>query len=111
METKTEIKDKAAIVSVSGRIDAITSSELDKAINSVIDEGQCFIVLDFRDVDYISSSGLRVILAKAKIMKAKGGKILLSGIKGGVKEVFDISGFGSIFTTYETKEDAISSLG
>lgn len=111
MEIKTDIKKGAAIVSVSGRIDAMTSADFENSINSVIAAGESLIILDFKGVDYISSAGLRVILAKAKALKGKGGKLVMSGVKGTVKDVFDISGFGSIFSMYESADAAVSGIG
>jgi len=53
---------------------------------------------------------LRSILAIAKVLKAKGGKMLFAGLKGTVKDVFKISGFGSIFQIFETESDALKQV-
>ena len=76
-----------------GRVDTITSPELEAAI--VLD-GVEELVFDLSQVDYISSAGLRVLLSAQKKMAGKSMKI--ANAKPAVKEVFDITGFSDIFT-------------
>ena len=76
-----------------GRVDTITSPELEAAV--VLDGGE-ELVFDLAQVDYISSAGLRVLLSAQKKMAGKSMKIVNS--KPAVKEVFDITGFSDIFT-------------
>ena len=76
-----------------GRVDTITSPELEAAI--VLD-GIEELVFDLSRVDYISSAGLRVLLSAQKKMAGKSMKI--ANAKPAVKEVFDITGFSDIFT-------------
>ena len=76
-----------------GRVDTITSPELEAAI--VLD-GVEELVFDLAQVDYISSAGLRVLLSAQKKMAGKSMKI--ANAKPAVKEVFDITGFSDIFT-------------
>ena len=65
-------------------------------------------VIDFAGLDYISSAGLRVILATTKKLKEKEGKLLLSSLKDIVKEVFEISGFTAIIPIYDSVETALT---
>ena len=76
-----------------GRVDTITSPELEAA---VVLEGIEELVFDLAQVDYISSAGLRVLLSSQKKMAGKSMKIV--NAKPAVKEVFDITGFSDIFT-------------
>ena len=76
-----------------GRVDTITSPELEAA---VVLDGVEELVFDLAQVDYISSAGLRVLLSAQKKMAGKSMKIANS--KPAVKEVFDITGFSDIFT-------------
>lgn len=110
MDIVTQEKGRATVVSVSGKIDAMTSPTLESALSSRIGEG-LFLVLDFGAVSYISSAGLRVILATAKALKGKAGTLVLAQVGGTVKEVFDISGFGSVFTTYDSVDTAVAAAG
>lgn len=107
MEIQTAKEKNAVIVSVQGRIDAVTAPEFEKAISSLIVQGENIFLFNFSGLEYISSAGLRSILATAKKLKPTGGSILFSEIKGPVKDVFKISGFGTIFKMFETQEDAL----
>jgi stage II sporulation protein AA (anti-sigma F factor antagonist) len=108
MDIQTQQTGKATVVAVSGKIDAMTAPTLESSISALINEGSVCMVLDFGGVDYISSAGLRVILASAKSMKSKVGTLLLANVSGPVKEVFDISGFGSVFTIYDSVDAAVA---
>ena len=79
-----------------GRLDTITASEFESELMSSLD-GVTSLVLDFKDVAYVSSAGLRVILKAQKCMTATG-NMKISGANAMVMEVFEITGFCDIFT-------------
>lgn len=107
MEIETAKEKNTIVVSVKGRIDAVTAPTFEKAIaNQVVQDEKAFL-LDFSKLEYISSAGLRGIIATAKQLKPKGVNVIFSGLKGPVKDVFKISGFGTIFKIFETREDAL----
>lgn len=108
--TKRKEKD-ALVVSVKGRLDAVTSPVLEKDLTELMAAGEKFLVVDLGDLDYISSAGLRTILATTKKLKEKQGKLLLASLKSVVKEVFEISGFSSIIPIFESVDSALSNLG
>lgn len=76
-----------------GRVDTITSPELEAVVQT---DGIDELVFDLSQVDYISSAGLRVLLSSQKKMAGK--KMVISGSRPAVKEVFEITGFSDIFT-------------
>lgn len=108
--TQTHI-DHAAILHLTGRMDASTSASVEQVIQSVLSEGKKNIVLECGALSYISSAGLRVVLSAAKKTKAAGGKLALSSLTSDVKQVFEISGFSSILPIYETEAEAIKAVG
>jgi stage II sporulation protein AA (anti-sigma F factor antagonist) len=67
--------------------------------------------VDFNGLDYISSAGLRAILATAKILKGKGGHVRFANVKGTVNDVFEMSWFDSIFPKHESVAAALSAIG
>jgi anti-anti-sigma factor len=101
---------KGLIVSILGRLDAVSVGEFDKEMDEQIKKGESNFILDLSRLDYISSAGLRSILSSSKRLKENKGAITLCGLQGGVKEVFDISGFSSIFTIYESLENALKNV-
>lgn len=107
MKIETAKEKNTAIVSVKGKIDAVTAPEFEKVLANLIVQGENAFLLNFNGLEYISSAGLRSILSAAKQLKPKNGTIILSGLKGPVKDVFKISGFDTIFKIFESREDAL----
>lgn len=111
MQIQIQKEDKATIVRVSGKMDAVTAPDYEKRLQELVATGDKIFINDFSDLVYISSAGLRSILATAKTLKAQNGKLVFSGIKGPVKDVFEISGFGSLFQMHESLDSARNSIG
>jgi anti-anti-sigma factor len=107
MEISKKKEKDVLVTSVSGRIDAVTAPEFEKNLMESIGAGEKILLLRMNQLEYISSAGLRSILAIAKVLKAKEGKLVFAGLQGPVKDVFKISGFGSIFTIYDNEEEAL----
>jgi serine/threonine-protein kinase RsbW len=99
MEINKKKEKGVVIVSVSGRIDAITAPDFEKNLAEVIGTGEKTFLIRMDQLEYISSAGLRSILAIAKMLKAREGTLAFSELRGPVKDVFKISGFGSIFNS------------
>jgi len=110
MEIITGKEKDCAVVSVRGKIDAVTSPDFEKTLADLIEKGETILLLNCASLDYISSAGLRSILSIAKKLKPRDGKLLFAGLRGQVREVFKISGFESIFRIFETPEEAMASL-
>lgn len=94
MNIRKETEEKALVIYVEGRLDTTTAPKLDEEISASI-EGLENLVLDLGDLEYISSAGLRVILATEKKM-AKQGKLVVRKANETIMEVFEITGFADI---------------
>jgi stage II sporulation protein AA (anti-sigma F factor antagonist) len=110
MEIQSKKEVNATVVTITGRMDAVTAPQYEKALNELIAAGEIAYVIDFSGLDYISSAGLRGLLVTAKLLKGKGGQIRFANVKGTVKEVFDISGFGSIFKMDDSLNAALANI-
>lgn len=110
MEIVEDVIDGNAVITLSGRIDSTSSGEFEEKLVEVIDGGVHTMVIDFLNVQFISSAGLRVLLLAAKKVKPYGGKVLLSNLSASVKEVFDISGFSALFEIFDSVNSALDSL-
>ena len=110
MEITTIIKDMIAILKPQGRIDSVTANEFDTKITELLDKGQIKVIIDFSHTDFISSAGLRILLLKAKLAKSLKGKIVLSNMSESIAEVFEVSGFSTLFTIYKTVDAAEKGL-
>lgn len=111
MDIQSSKESTATVISVTGRMDAITAPAFEAALNELIAGGEIRFVVELAGLDYISSAGLRSILAIAKALKVKGGLLCFANVKGTVKEVFDISGFGSIFPIHGSVADSLAAFG
>jgi len=96
MQTSLNKENDKLTVTVSGRVDTATAPELEKAIFDNID-GASELVLDFKDMPYTSSAGLRVLLKAQKAM-LKQGKMKVINVSSDVMEVFEMTGFSEILT-------------
>ncbi len=110
MEIKEDKIDGQVVISLSGRIDSTAAVEFEEKLIEIVDTGCHTMVIDFLRVQFISSAGLRVLLLAAKKVKPYGGKILLCDMSKDVREVFDISGFSSIFDIHENVSNAVNSI-
>ena len=93
MEIKTKAEGTKLTIAVSGRIDTVTAPELEAGFQFG-DATQ--VVVDLGDVPYMSSAGLRLLLAAHKTMLARGGVFQIARVPPTVKEVLDITGFTDI---------------
>lgn len=92
MKIDTTLNGTQLTIAPAGRIDTITSPELEAAVRL---DGVETLVFDLAEIDYISSAGLRVLLASQKKMAGKAMKIV--NVRPAVREVFEITGFADIF--------------
>ena len=104
--TQTQVGEYK-IINFSGNLDTTTSPEVEKTIKECIENGDLKFIFNFSDTKYMSSSGLRVLLATAKKLKGKG-ELRISNLNAVIEEVFDVSGFSSILNVYKTQEEALS---
>lgn len=95
-EITKNIENQKAILALKGKLDTTTAPELDKTINEIISDIK-ELVLDFADLKYISSAGLRVLLSAQKIMNSKG-EMKVCNVCEGVMEIFEVTGFSDILT-------------
>lgn len=95
---------------VDGSLDADGTQELEQAVAGVLDQEPKHIVFDFSELDYINSSGLRVLVMAYQKLKKNDGVVAICGIKDYIKEVFEISGFDRVFRMHAGRKDALDEL-
>ena len=107
VQIHTNKEGSGTVVQLQGKVDATSAPSVEQALIGAIDKGEKKLVLDCASLDFISSAGLRSLLLAVKKMKAAGGAISLAALQPHVKEVFDISGFSSLFTIHASRADAL----
>ena len=97
MEVKIIEKDNVLTAVLNGRLDTSVSAEVSVAIQPLLDHAEKTLVLDCKDLSYISSSGLRIFLTIRKAAGAKGGKVIVKDINNEIRQVFMMTGFLNLF--------------
>ena len=93
MEIKTKAEGNKLTIAVSGRVDTVTAPELEAGLKFGDAKN---VVIDLKDVPYMSSAGLRLLLTAHKTMLAHGGELQIANVQPSVREVLDITGFSDI---------------
>jgi anti-sigma B factor antagonist len=110
MKIIEEKQDAINIFKLVGRLDSNTSQEFETSIFDAISSGSKHMIFNFKDIDYISSAGLRVILKATKALKREEGKLMLCDMQDYVKEVFEIAGFDTFLPIVPTMNDALKAF-
>ena len=91
-----KLENSKLSIALEGRLDTTTAPELEAAIKDSLDS-VTELVMDFKDLEYISSAGLRVLLSAQKIMN-KQGSMVVTNVNDDIYEVFDVTGFSDLLT-------------
>ncbi len=94
-------------VRIAGNLDTQTSTVAQERLTQLIDDGATKILVDFEDLNYISSSGLRMLLVAVKRLEGTSGQLRICNPNKLVREVFDTSGFSDIFSVYKSQAEAL----
>jgi anti-sigma B factor antagonist len=97
------------VVAISGRVDVISANDLEIFLNGAISDNSR-IIFDLSDTEYISSSGLRVLLAALKTLKTKNGEMRLASLQPVVRNILDVSGLSNIFSIHHNLKEAMNNF-
>ncbi len=97
MEVTINRQDDKTIVVFAGRLDTPSSQEVSNALEPVVADAKGTIVLDCKDLEYISSSGLRIFLTVRKAAAAQGGTVIVKGMRDAIRNIFMMTGFLNLF--------------
>lgn len=103
-------REGVAIMAIRGRLDGNTSSALEAEFLRLFEQGTSRFVFQLAELEYISSAGLRSMLLAAKKLRASAGKLAMAQPSDSIREVFDMSGFSSIFTICATEDEACQAV-
>lgn len=109
MDIQTSEQSGVCVIAPVGRIDSTTARDAESALLPRFEDGKP-IVVDFAELTYISSAGLRVLLMAAKRSKASGVGLALASMSPQVRDVFKLSGFAKLFAIYDDTDQAVATL-
>jgi len=97
------------ILALEGRLDTLNFSLLEKEMTFLIENNQKNIILDCQGLDYVSSSGLRILLKSLKQVDAVKGRFTICNLQPQIVQIFKISGFDHLFEIYPGRKEAVAS--
>ena len=109
-EVYAEQRDGVSVLNLKGRVDASTSGQIHENIMDEIEKGSRSIVIDFSEVNYISSAGLRVLIYASKTLAEKSGTFSLCSLNKNIEKILEISGLLKIFNVHEDIASSIAAL-
>jgi anti-anti-sigma factor len=108
---KHNVTNGILVVYLEGRLDVSVANEVEENLADLIDNGgHTKVLLNMKDVDYMSSSGFRACISTLRKLNAKDGLLKICNIKPAVKRIFDVIELTSLFDISETEEEALSSF-
>jgi anti-anti-sigma factor len=108
MDIQTRDENGVKVVILKGEMDTISSPEVEAFLDELRAGGTKKVLLNFEGLDFISSAGLRVLLATARQLKVAGGGLRVCSLNPEVKEVFDISGFTTLLMVLENEASGLA---
>jgi len=108
MEIAEEKRGEVKIIGLRGRLDATASPEVERQLLALVAQGEFRVAFDLSGLSYISSSGLRVLMAVAKQVQTHGGRMALATLNRNVREIFRIGGFMELFSVCQTLDEAVA---
>jgi len=110
MKIADRTEGDVVVLSLSGRLDAATSEMLERRFDELFPTSRSRFVLGMKDVDYVSSIGLRVLLTCSKKCAAAGGGVVLAGMHPFVEDIINLVGFNRIIKIAPSEADAVAML-
>jgi anti-anti-sigma factor len=109
MNVTEEKTGNVYVLTPEGRLDTTNYQVLEQHLAKITGPDAANILIDMSKLEYISSSGLRVLLMYLKKSKAANGRLMLCSMIPDIREIFEISGFVNIFEIYGSREEALAS--
>jgi len=111
MELKVKDVNNVKVVYLAGRLDVHLSADIEKEINGLIKKfPSSHLLLNLEDVEYMSSSGLRIFVSTMRVLKELNRKLKLSNMNSAVQKIFEVVELMDMFEIYKTEEDGLNSF-
>ena len=110
MEVTSKSLEKATIIYIDGDLTTNSSPKVDDELKEILDGTTKNVIINIERVNFIASTGLRIILALGKRLNSQGLKLTVCSMNSSTKSVFDMSGFAKIIPIFESEEKALAAL-
>lgn len=108
MDLREENVGGVSVMEVTGRIDSSTAPVLGERLTASLAAPKVRVVLDLSRMEYISSAGFRILLLAAKRADENASRLVLCGVAGKVRQLFDLGGFLDLFTVVGSRDEGIA---
>ncbi|GMA18091.1 STAS domain-containing protein [Arsenicicoccus piscis] len=105
LQITTADHEHLAVLAVTGEIDIATSTQLRQAIDEVVRAGAIDVVLDLRQVTFMDSSGLSVVVGRLKMLRRVDGRLSVVGADAKIRRIFEVTGLDQVVPLYDTVEE------
>ena len=110
LEVTSKSSEKIIIIYIDGDLTTNSSPKVEDEIKDILEGTAKNVIINVERVNFIASTGLRIILALGKRLNSKGLKLTVCSMNSNTKSVFNLSGFTKIFPIYGNEEEAFSAL-
>jgi anti-sigma B factor antagonist len=110
MKMVEAVAEDVTVLEAYGRLDSTTAKEFGDRLIALVQAGRNAIVIDLKNIIYISSAGFHVLLMANRATAEKQGKLALCGVIGDVKRMFEIGSLTELFLICQTQADGIAKL-
>ena len=110
MELTSKSSEKVIVIYVDGDLTTNSSPEVEAEIKAILEGTAKNVIINVERVNFIASTGLRIILSLGKRLNSKGLKLTVCSMNSSTKSVFEMSGFSKIIPIFESEEKALAAL-
>jgi anti-sigma B factor antagonist len=110
MEVTSKSSEKAVVIYVDGDLTTNSSPEVEAEIKEILEGTAKNVVINVERVNFIASTGLRILLALGKRLNSQGLKLTVCSMNSTTKSVFEMSGFSKLFPTFENEQEALAAF-
>jgi anti-sigma B factor antagonist len=110
VQLESIVIDDVTAVAMKGRVDSTNAEGFRDGLDGLIRAGASRLLIDMKDVVYISSAGFRALLLAGRAIDQASGQLVLCGIEGELKRLFDLAAFTELFTILPSRDDALAHL-
>lgn len=110
MQLNAITHDNVTVLEMRERLDGPGTQLLEDMVQSLLADGTNHLLFDFMDLDYINSSGLRIMVMAYQRLRTAGGSVAVCCARDYIQEVFEISGYDKLFGMYPTRDAAIAAM-
>jgi anti-sigma B factor antagonist len=110
MKIAEEQAGDVTIIEVNGQVDSSTAKSFEDKLTSLFKSGRNRVIVDLKQLAYMSSAGFRVLLLASRLAEKSGGKLALCNITAEVLRVFDLGNLTDLFAIYPSREESLAKL-